>query len=193
VKTRPFPTCFFLILFALLPLLPIVRVSADNVGWDLQVTNLAGDTINFTYGQLLAMPQTYVSASLYCYGLLVTDGNWGGVRLGYLLQQAGADPEQVSFINFVASDGYQVTIPIEVAMRQDVIVAYEMDGTPLSEGLRLVVPGVNGSIWIAMITGISMTDGAGVIPEFSSWLVPTLVLTAIVPILLEKRRLFRKH
>lgn len=191
MKKRLFPTFLFLILFSSLPMLPIVRTSADDVTGDLQVTNLAGNTRNFTYSQLLAMPQISVNASLYCYGTLVTDGDWSGVSLVYLLQQAEADPAQASSINFVASDGYSVTIPIEVAMRRDVIVAYEKDSTPLSEGLRLVIPGVNGNIWIAMITVISMTDGAGAIPEFSSWLIPTLLLTTTGFMVLGKKRLLR--
>ncbi len=185
-----FPTCLFLILFASLTIMPIVRVSADNVGWDLQVTNLAGDPRNFTWGQILAMPKTSVSASLYCYGFLMASGNWSGVRLSYLLQQVDAGYANASSVDFVASDRYQMTIPIEVASREDVIVAYEMDGTPLSEGFRLVIPGANGNTWVAMITTISMTDGAGVVPEFSSWLIPTLVLTVTGLVVLGKKRLF---
>jgi hypothetical protein len=32
-----------------------------------------------------------------------------------------------------------------------------MNGAPLSETLRLVIPGANGNVWIAMITRISMS------------------------------------
>jgi len=141
---------------------PMLRVSAETKEWNLQVTSLEG-TANYTYDQLLAMPKTTEDADLNCYGALVINGNWGGVSLSYLLQQAGADPSTASSIKFHASDGYQAAIPIEMAMQQDVIVAYEKDGSPLSEGLRLVVPGENGNIWIAMITLISMsTESADV-------------------------------
>jgi len=191
VDKRLFSTCLFLILFASLPTLLTTRVSADSVGSDLQVTNLAGDTYNFTRSQVLAMPKTAVSANLYCYGFLMASGNWSGVRLSYLLQQAEADYANVSSVEFVASDGYQMTIPIEAALREDVIVAYEMDGKPLSEGLRLVIPETNGNTWIATITTISITEGAGVVPEFSSWLIPTLALTATAFVVLWRKRLFR--
>ena len=189
---RLFPTCLLLILFASLPTLPITRVSADNVGSDLQVTNLAGETYNFTRSQILAMPKTAVSASLYCYGFLMASGSWSGVRLSYLLQQTGADYANASSIDFVASDGYQMSVPIEAAFREDVIVSYEMDGKSLSEGFRLVIPEANGNTWIAMITTISMVDGAGVVPEFSSWLIP-IALTATALVVLGKKRLFRIH
>ncbi len=153
-------TCLFLTLFGSLLISPIVRVSADSKQYDLRVTSVEGTTANYTYDQLLTMPETTADADLYCYGALVTSGNWGGVSLSYLLQQAGADPSKASSINFLASDGYQVAIPTEMAMRQDVIVAYEKDGSPLSEGFRLVVPGENGNIWIAMITSISLSTGS---------------------------------
>ncbi len=188
---RLFPTCLLLILFASLPTLPITRASADTVESDIHVTNLAGNTYNFTHSQILAMPKTTVSARLYCYGFLMASGNWSGVRLSYLLQQVGADYTNASSIDFVASDGYQMSIPIEAALREDVIVAYEMDGTPLSEGFRLVIPEKNGNTWIAMITTISMTDGAGVVPEFSTWLIPTLALAAVGLVVLGKKKLVR--
>ena len=41
-------------------------------------------------------------------------------------------------------------------MRPDVIIAYEKDGVPLPETLRLVIPGANGGIWIGLITSITI-------------------------------------
>ena len=101
------------------------------------------------------MPKTTVNASLLCYSILVADGAWGGIKLSSLLNQAGLDPT-VASVRFVATDGYTVSIPIGTAMRDDVIVAYELNGEPLSEGLRLVIPDSNGNIWISMITSITM-------------------------------------
>jgi DMSO/TMAO reductase YedYZ molybdopterin-dependent catalytic subunit len=155
MKKKLLQTCLFLTLFGLLLITPIGRVSAQTE-WNLQVINLAGTTVNYTYDQLMAMPESNVSADLNCYGAPVTSGTWGGVSLSYLLQQAGVDPA-VSSIDFLAQDGYSVSIPLQVAMQPGVIIAYEKDGSPLSEGLRLVVPGANGNIWIALITSIIMS------------------------------------
>jgi DMSO/TMAO reductase YedYZ molybdopterin-dependent catalytic subunit len=155
MKKKLLQTCLFLTLFGLLLITPIGRVLASAEG-NLQVINLAGTTVNYTYDQLMAMPESTVSADLYCYGNLVTSGNWGGVSLSYLLQQAGLDPA-VASVDFLAQDGYAVNIPLQEAMQSDVIIAYENDGSPLPETLRLVVPGANGNIWIAMITTITMS------------------------------------
>ena len=106
------------------------------------------------------MPKTTVNADLYCDGALVVYGNWSGVLLSYLLTQTQASPE-IGSIHFVASDGYRVAIPIDLAMQPQIIIAYEKDGQPLAEGLRLVIPDANGASWIAKIAFITMsTSGA---------------------------------
>ena len=110
-----------------------------------------------TYDALFAIPKTTVSANLLCYGLPITEGDWGGVKLSDLLTQASEDPA-VTSVDFAASDGYKVSIPIETAMQQNVIIAYELNGVSLSEGLRLVIPDANGNLWISMITSISMNN-----------------------------------
>jgi len=102
------------------------------------------------------MPKTIVSADLSCYGNLISSGAWGGVKLSDLINQAGIDPS-VASIDFTAQDGYSVSIPINTAVRTDIIVAYDLDGAPLTEVLRLVVPEANGNIWIARITSINMS------------------------------------
>ena len=109
------------------------------------------------------MPKTTVNADLYCDGALAAHGNWSGVQLSYLLTQALATPE-VASVQFTASDGYKVAIPIDLAMEPQIIIAYEKDGQRLSEGLRLVIPGANGAAWIALITSISMSSSGADYP-----------------------------
>jgi len=76
-----------------------------------------------------------------------------------LLNQTGLDPA-VASLSFAAQDGYKVNIPIADALRSDVILAYEKDGSPLTETLRLVVPYANGNMWINMVTSITMSSSA---------------------------------
>ncbi|MCW4004079.1 MAG: molybdopterin-dependent oxidoreductase [Candidatus Bathyarchaeota archaeon] len=123
----------------------------------LKVTNTDGTTITLPPDYLLTLPKTTVYAELYCYGNLVTDGYWGGVKLTDLISQAGGLDENVDSIYFEAQDGYKVHIPIKTAVREDVLVAYEKDGAPLPEGLRLVIPNANGNLWIALITSMTMS------------------------------------
>jgi hypothetical protein len=122
----------------------------------LEITNLSCKTYTFTEQQLKEMPQTTMFAALYCYGSLVTGGAWTGVQFNYLLTQTNVTSE-VHSIQLIASDGYRVTLPIELAMASNTIIAYQKDEEPL-EGLRLVLPGYNGASWINNIITINMSD-----------------------------------
>jgi len=136
-------TCLFLILFGLMLITPIAGVSAQSTEWNLQVTN-GTTTINYTYDQVLAMPETTVYADLYCIdGVLVEGGDWEGVSLSYLLQQVGVGPT-VNTVDFLASDGYSISLSLQGAMQPNVIIAYKLNGLNLPEVLRLVLPGRSG-------------------------------------------------
>jgi hypothetical protein len=129
----------------------------------LQITNLSNIEFNFTYQQLVEMPKTIVHADLFCYGSLVTSGDWAGIQLSYLLEQTDITSD-VNSIQFLAEDNYAISIPLYVAQSPQTIIAYERDGHPLSEGLRLVLPGCNGASWIAQIVSITMSNTEVVAP-----------------------------
>jgi DMSO/TMAO reductase YedYZ molybdopterin-dependent catalytic subunit len=168
-------------IITLLILPPIGSATADNQT-TLSLTDLTGTTYAFTYTQLFAMPKTEINADLYCDGALVTNGIWSGVALNYLLNQAQLTPE-VSSIQLTASDGYQVAIPLDLAVQPQIIIAYELNGQPLPEGLRLVIPDANGAAWISKITFITMSAAGAPYPQAISvghikdTLVPTTVPT----------------
>ena len=130
---------------------------------NLDITNLSGTIISLSHEDLQAMPTTTVYAELYCDGSLATRGNWTGILLSDLLNQAQLTPE-VSSIQFIASDGYKVTIPIQLAMEPQTIIAYQKDGQPLAEGLRLILQGANGAAWISLIKAITMSSSGADYP-----------------------------
>jgi hypothetical protein len=157
MQNKRFLTCIIMAA-ALLLTLPVELALADNI--KLDIVNLNNNYLTLTYEELTAMPKTIVTADLYCYGAIVTNGDWKGVQISYLLAQANATSE-VNSITLTASDGYRVAIPISLAMEPTTIIAYGKDEQPLNEGLRLVLPDFNGESWIAMITTLTMsTSGA---------------------------------
>lgn len=126
----------------------------------LTVTGLANYPLNLTLDDLKAMPQTTEEATIYCVSFpdqIVTTGIWKGVSLSHLLAQVGVEPSAVK-VAFFATDGYTTDLEVTTAMNGNVIVAYEKDGLPLSETLRLVVPGKWGYKWISRLTEISLVD-----------------------------------
>ena len=138
---------------------PAGSASADP-SWTLVLDGLVQTPLNLTLDDLRAMERTTECVELYCVDyptVPVEEGNWTGVRLELLLEQARASPEAVK-IAFYADDDYSTDLTVATAMREDVIVAYERDGVPLDEKLRLVLPGKWGYKWIGRLTHIELVD-----------------------------------
>ncbi len=134
--------------------------SAIDTEWQLTVAGLVDNPLNLTLADLTAMPQTTIFAQIYCVGppgFFVEEGNWTGVKLEFLLENAGISPNAVK-IAFYASDGFSTDLTLESANDDTIIVAYEKDGQALSEKSRLVVPGRWGYKWIHHLNRIELVD-----------------------------------
>ncbi len=127
--------------------------------WTLTIDGAVSQPTILTLSELKAMPNSTVYAELYCYGVFVTGGNWTGISLSFLLETVELDQSAVS-LGFYATDGYGKEIPLTDVLREDVIIAYELNGFPLSETLRLMLPGVNGEYWVAMINHITVSTSS---------------------------------
>jgi DMSO/TMAO reductase YedYZ molybdopterin-dependent catalytic subunit len=134
--------------------------TASGSEWELVLDGLVQSPLNLTFDDLLAMPKSTVYAELYCVGNpgnALAEGDWTGVRLGLLLEQAVVSPKAVK-VAFYADDGFSTDLTPAAATRDDIILAYEMDGEPLTEKVRLVVPGRWGYKWIRDVTHIEVVD-----------------------------------
>jgi len=126
----------------------------------LVLDGLVQSPLDLTLDDLRAMEKSTEYVELYCVDyptVPVEKGDWTGVRLGLLLEKAGVSPEAVK-IAFYADDDYSTDLTLATAMREDVILAYERDGVPLDEKLRLVLPGKWGYKWISRLTHIEVVD-----------------------------------
>jgi DMSO/TMAO reductase YedYZ molybdopterin-dependent catalytic subunit len=115
--------------------------------------------ISVSIEELKAMPRTVEYARLDCVGNPVAEGNWTGVRLELLLERVRSN--NIQTIEFRASDGYSRTLTSSEAAREDVIIAYLLNGNPIQEKMRLVVPYRNGDQWISDIVEIRVIDISG--------------------------------
>jgi sulfane dehydrogenase subunit SoxC len=153
----------------------IARV--DLAQWRLGVDGLVERPFELDYAALTALPATDVTAVLECFGNPVEPevatrrvGNvvWHGVPLRHLLERAGARPEaryvcpegldSGSFAN-VHSERYVKDLPLARALEPDVVVAWAMNGAPLTAEhgfpARVFVPGyfgTNAVKWLSRIT-----------------------------------------
>ena len=139
---------------------PAAYSAVIDTEWQLTITGLVNTSLNLKLADLIAMPQSTIFAQIYCVGppsFFVEEGNWTGVKLGLLLEKAGISHDVIK-VAFYASDGFSTDLTIEAAMSENVIVAYEKDGVPLDEKLRLVVPGRWGYKWIYNLNRIELVD-----------------------------------
>ncbi len=127
-----------------------------DTGWRLVIDGAVTTPLNLSLPDIAAMPQASWTGPLVCEGAVVYNGVWTGVSVETLLQQAGIDPAATD-LEFHAVDGYQVNVSVAAAIAYNMIIAYELNSTPLSQSLRLVCPGAQGPYWIAWITEIDVT------------------------------------
>lgn len=142
------------------------RSAAD---WSLRVRGLVDAPLRLTYADLRDMPPTALTRDFQCVtGWRVSDVAWRGVRLADVLDRAGVQAEARA-VRFTSFDGaYTESLTLDQARRRDVLVAYEMGGSPLSTAhggpVRLYVAPMYGYKSIKWLDGIEVTDR--VVPGF---------------------------
>lgn len=98
----------------------------------------------------------------------IGNATWAGVQLKEILKLVGVQPEAL-FVEFMGAEdvfrngknvGFGASIPIDKAMTDDVLLAYEMNGKPLEPThgfpLRSLVPGYIGARSVKWLTTITL-------------------------------------
>jgi DMSO/TMAO reductase YedYZ molybdopterin-dependent catalytic subunit len=135
----------------------------------LTVKGLVERPFTMTYDELRAMPPTMLTKDFQCVtGWRVPGVHWTGVKLGDLLDKAGVQTAGKA-LRFTSFDGtYTESLTLEQARRNDVIVAYDMEGKPLSSDhggpARLYVAPMYGYKSCKWLDGIEVVDH--VVPGF---------------------------
>jgi DMSO/TMAO reductase YedYZ molybdopterin-dependent catalytic subunit len=146
----------------------IIDPTVDPTTWTLEVTRLAESPYRLTLEELRALPSQTEYVTLECIsnpvgGDLMSNALWRGVPLRDLLDRAKLKPGVVEVACF-ADDGYSDSIPISLAMEPEVMVAYEMNGEPLSREhgapARLLAPGRFGMKHVKWLTRIEPRETA---------------------------------
>jgi DMSO/TMAO reductase YedYZ molybdopterin-dependent catalytic subunit len=131
----------------------IVAPSVEAAGWSVAVRGLVDSPTHYSFQGLqrsFDVVQQY--SVLTCIsnrvgGNLIGNSAWGGVRLRDVLHTAGVKDSAVDVV-FSAADGYTDSIPIEVALEPDVLLAVSQNGAPLLQEhgfpCRVRVPKIYG-------------------------------------------------
>jgi DMSO/TMAO reductase YedYZ molybdopterin-dependent catalytic subunit len=131
--------------------------------WRLDVDGLVDAPYTIGYDDLLQMPSVRLTKDFQCVtGWRVPDVRWVGVRLADIIDRASPRGE-VQAVEFESFDGaYTETLTLSQARRDDVIVAYELDGKPISAAhggpVRLYVAPMYGYKSLKWLQGITLVD-----------------------------------
>jgi DMSO/TMAO reductase YedYZ molybdopterin-dependent catalytic subunit len=121
----------------------------DASTWALQVDGLVKKPRTFTLADLQALPQAKQISTFHCVtGWTVKNVRWGGVRFHDLLAAVEPLPEAHAIQFVSAEQPYTDSLTLDQALLPTTMLAYEMDGAPLSRPhgapARVVIPAMYG-------------------------------------------------
>ena len=144
----------------------LIPPSVNSVEWRLTVNGAVKKPSIYTYDQIQKLPSVKEYVTLECIsnfigGPLIGTALWEGVSLLTVLKEAGLKQE-ARYVVFYGEDQYSVSIPLETALKESLILAYKMNEEALNNihgfPLRAVVPGIYGMMnakWINKVELVS--------------------------------------
>jgi DMSO/TMAO reductase YedYZ molybdopterin-dependent catalytic subunit len=131
----------------------------DRRTWRLRIDGLVERPVDITYDQLLALPRAEQVSDFHCVtGWSVDNVHWAGVRFRDLLALVAPTAEAGALTFVSAEQPYLDSLSLDDALLPDVMLAYEMDGEPLTQPhgapVRVVIPemyGYKGVKWVERI------------------------------------------
>ncbi|RUS46187.1 sulfite oxidase-like oxidoreductase [Cohnella sp. AR92] len=116
----------------------------DMDEWTLRVFGEVEEEVTFTYDQLMALPKTRIETDIHCVTRWSKFGtSWEGVLFRDVLKQLKVKPE-AKYVMVHADNDYETNLPIEDLLGDDILLAYQYNGEPLTDKhgwpLRLLVP-----------------------------------------------------
>ena len=132
----------------------------------LEITGLVDSSFSMTWEDIQTWPVAYSDTILmYCVEGWEVWGNWKGLQIGSLLEKASPQPEG-NHILFGCVDGYSTSLPLSYLLKYNIILAYEVNGSPLSVSdgfpLRLIAFGKYGYKWAKWITSMEVTEDSAI-------------------------------
>lgn len=160
--------------------------------WKLKIEGAIENSLEIGYEELLKMPSETVAVTLECAGNsrifldpkadgvqwelgAVGTAEWTGVPLKAILERAGVRDSAVEVVLEGADRGeikdppktpgeisFSRSLPIEKALTDNILLAYEMNGERLAPEhgfpVRAVVPGWYGMAWVKWLERIVVTE-----------------------------------
>ncbi len=117
--------------WAIYAALGVPKVTLED--WRLHTKGLAERELNLTFHELEKLPQVQLTRSFHCVTQWsIKDVVWEGVAFRELAKLTGVKPD-AKWVMFHCADGYTAPVPLEDAMVADSLIAFKLNGKPLSE------------------------------------------------------------
>jgi DMSO/TMAO reductase YedYZ molybdopterin-dependent catalytic subunit len=128
----------------------------DRNAWRLSVGGLVREPRSFSYDEVLALPRSHQVSTFHCVtGWTVQDVQWSGVRFRHLLDLVEPLPAAKAIRFDSLEVPYNDSLTLDQVRLNDVMLALEMDGKPLTRPhgspARVVIPemyGYKGVKWL---------------------------------------------
>ncbi len=138
------------------------RPRFDPATYRLRVDGLVQRPLSLSLGDLRSLPVAEQVSDFRCVtGWTVEDVRWTGVRIRDVLGPAGLLPSGTALSFVSAESPYVDSLTLEQAVLPDVLLAWGMDGRPLSRPhgapLRLVMPRMYGYKSVKWVDRIVVT------------------------------------
>ncbi len=137
----------------------------DPRTWRLRIDGLVEQPVSLTHAQLRALPRAEQVSTFHCVtGWTVSNVAWAGVRFEDLLAVARPSSAAKALTFVSAEKPYTDSLTLDQAELKDAMLAYEMDGKPLSRAhgapVRVVIPDMYGYKNVKWVERITVTDEA---------------------------------
>jgi len=138
----------------------IPKISLDT--WALVVGGEVKKPLRLDWNEIATLPKTKSISNFHCVeGWSVLDCEWEGIRFRTIVNLA--EPlNSAKYVTFEGADGYTTSLTLEELSKDNVLLAYTLNGKPLEEGygfpLRLVVPDKYAYKSILWLTQIKFTS-----------------------------------
>jgi DMSO/TMAO reductase YedYZ molybdopterin-dependent catalytic subunit len=133
----------------------------DRESYRLQVDGLVETPRNFTYEEILKLPETSKIVDLNCVEGWSFTAKWTGVKITDLFNKTGTLENSTTVI-FYSADGYSTSLDLDYLLKNDIILAYRLNGVTLPPDrgfpLQLVAESKYGYKWAKWIVRIELSD-----------------------------------
>ena len=135
-----------------------VTPELDEYTWNLTVSGLVKTVKTFEWEDFLELPQTSDVSDFHCVTTWSRLNNqWKGVKFSDIAKHCEVLPS-AKFVYIKAWDGYSTNLPLEEAMKYDVLLVHQWENHPLLREhggpVRMITPQLyawKGAKWIGEI------------------------------------------